>query len=102
VVTGAYYYVGGAALPCPWYDIPLVTGGSVTTTAETEMPKPKGRPKKSERNDRTVKVDQRIVGKAELIAKHQGVSLAELLSTLLEAPVDKAYLQMLRELEKKA
>ena len=66
------------------------------------MAKPKGRPKKSERNDRTVKVDQRIVGKAELIAKHQGISLAEFLSKALEAPVDKAYLQMLRELEKKA
>ena len=65
-------------------------------------PKPKGRPKRSERNDVTVKLDRTLVGKAKLIATHRGIPVAELLSELLRVPVDRAYAQMLRELEGKA
>ena len=68
-------------------------------TGSATVARPRGRPKRSEREDVSVKVDQRIVGKAKLIARHRGVPLAELLSDLLESPVDRAYLQMLRELE---
>jgi hypothetical protein len=68
-------------------------------TLEKPMPKPKGRPKRSERNDVSVKVDRTLVGKAKLIATHRGIPLAELLTELLGAPVDRAYAQMLRELE---
>lgn len=68
-------------------------------TAEQGMARPKG--KRSERDDVAVKVDRTIVGKARLIATHRGTSVAELLSELLSGPVDKAYAQMLRELEAK-
>ncbi len=57
-----------------------------------------GRPKSSVRDDASVKVDRAIVGRAKLIATHRGVALAELLSESLRAPIDKAYGQMLREL----
>ena len=61
--------------------------------------KQRGRPKTSERNDVSVKVDRTIVGKAKLIATHRGISVAELFTDMLKLPVDKAYAQMLRELE---
>ena len=63
--------------------------------------KKRGRPKTSERHDVTVKVDRRLVGKAKLIATHRGISVAELLTELLDGPVDRAYVAMLRELEGK-
>jgi hypothetical protein len=63
--------------------------------------KPKGRPKRSERDDVTVKIDRALVGKAKLIATHQGVPVAELLSDLVKGPLDKTYAMMLRELEAK-
>jgi hypothetical protein len=63
------------------------------------MPKPKGRPKTSERDDVTVKIDRALVGMAKLIATRQGTTVAELLSEMLKAPLDRAYGQMLRELE---
>jgi hypothetical protein len=64
----------------------------------TTMARVKG--KRSERDDVAVKIDRKIVGKARLIATHRGISVAELLSEMLTAPVDKAYAQMLRDLEK--
>lgn len=64
-----------------------------------KMAKRRGRPKESERDDVTVKLDRKLVGKAKLVATHRGVSVAELLSGLLEGPVDRAYGQMLRELD---
>ena len=57
--------------------------------------------KKSERDDVAVKIDRIIVGKARMIATHKGISVAELLSDLLDGPIDKAYASMLRELDKK-
>jgi hypothetical protein len=73
----------------------------VTTMEHPAMAKAKGRPKRSERDDVTVKVDRTLVGKAKLIATHQGIPVAELLTELLRAPIDKAYAQMLRDLESK-
>jgi hypothetical protein len=69
------------------------------TLERDTMAKPKGRPKTSERDDVTVKLDRALVGKAKLIATHRGVPVAELLSDLAKGPVDKAYAVMLRELE---
>ena len=56
--------------------------------------------KKSERDDVAVKVDRTLVGMARLIATQRGLSVAELLSSLLDAPIRKAYTVMLKELEK--
>jgi hypothetical protein len=70
-----------------------------TGTGLMEMTKPRGRPKKSERDDVTVKVNRSLVGKAKLLAAHRGVTVAELLSEMIQLPLDRAYASMLRELE---
>jgi hypothetical protein len=71
-------------------------------TLEREpMAKAKGRPKRSERDDVTTKIDRYLVGKAHLIAKDRGISLAELLSEMLRAPVEKAYAQLVRSMDQK-
>jgi len=63
----------------------------------TVMARPKS--KKSERDDVAVKLDRAVVGKARMIATHKGISVAELLSDMVRPSVDKAYGQMLRELD---
>jgi hypothetical protein len=65
----------------------------------TTMARVKG--KRTDRDDVAVKIDRKIVGKARLIATHLGISVAELLSEMLHAPMDKAYGVMLRELDPK-
>lgn len=72
-----------------------------TSVQRAVMAKARGRPRRSERDDVTVKVDRAIVGMAKAIATSRGIALAELLSELLEAPVSKSYAQMLRDLEAK-
>ncbi len=67
------------------------------TTVGTTMARPKG--KRSERDDVAVKLDRAVVGKAKAVATHLGISVAECLSDLAKGPVDKAYAQMLRDLE---
>jgi hypothetical protein len=62
------------------------------------MAKQRGRPK-SDRDDVSAKIDRSLVSKAKLLAAHRGVSAAEVISELLQAPLDRAYAQMLRELE---
>ena len=42
------------------------------------MPKPKGRPKTSDRDDVTVKIDRALVGMAKLIATRQGINSSAL------------------------
>jgi hypothetical protein len=69
----------------------------MSAPAGTPMARVRG--KKSERDDVAVKVDRAIVGKAKMIATHRGISVAELLSDAAKPVIDKAYAQMLRELE---
>jgi hypothetical protein len=72
-------------------------------TAGATMARPKGKQgKRSDRDDVAVKLDRAIVGKARMIATHQGISVAELLSDILKVPVDRAYAHMLRELDGEA
>lgn len=59
-----------------------------------------GRPK-SGSDHVAVKLDRAIVAKAKVVAAHRGVTLAELLSGSLKAPIDQAYAQMIRELNAK-
>ena len=68
---------------------------------EQPMAKPKGRPKTSERNDVTVKIDRGIANMAKKVAESRGVPVAQFLSDLLEGPVGKAYAARMRELEGK-
>ena len=69
-------------------------------TLELTMARPKGRPKKSERDDTTVRLDRAIVAKAKLVAIWLGLEggVAELLSDLVRGPVDRAYGKMLRDI----
>ena len=60
----------------------------------------RGRPKQSERDDVSVKIDRTLVGKARLVATHRGVTMAELLSDIIKGPLDRYYVQMIRELDK--
>jgi hypothetical protein len=55
----------------------------VATAEHPGMARAKGRPKRSERDDVTVKVDRTLVGKAKLIATHRGISVAELFTEAL-------------------
>jgi hypothetical protein len=64
------------------------------------MAKRAGRPKTSERDDVSIKIDRALVSKARLLAAHKGVSIAELISELLRGPLNQDYAKMLRELEK--
>lgn len=72
----------------------------MTTVEAVDVPKAKGRPKRSERDDITVKVDRTIVGRARTLASYRGVSVAELISEALRAPLSKMWNEMVRESEK--
>ena len=61
------------------------------------MAKAKGRPP-SDRDDVTVKVDRRIAVRARTVAGFLGVSMAELLSGMLDGPVMQAYAEMVRQM----
>jgi hypothetical protein len=63
-----------------------------------KVAKPKGRPKRSERDDTTVKLSRALVLKAKIVATQRGISVAELLSELLQGPLDRAYDQALKDL----
>jgi predicted DNA-binding ribbon-helix-helix protein len=65
------------------------------------MAKPKGRPKRSERDDMTVRLERRLAMMLKSIADYRGITAAELLSDLAREPLTRAYGQMLRELNPK-
>jgi hypothetical protein len=57
-----------------------------------------GRPK-GERDDAVIRVERSLASKAKAIANHRGVTVAAVASELLRGPINKAYAQMLKELE---
>jgi hypothetical protein len=59
------------------------------------MGKKMGRPQ-SDRDDRSVKLDRGLVDKAQLVARSQGITLAEYLTELMRSPVEKAYRQCVK------
>ena len=63
------------------------------------MAKSRGRPKRSERNDVAVKVDARVVAKAKMVAQARNIPLAEYVSELLRAPVDRDFVKEMRKLD---
>ncbi len=65
-----------------------------------QMARPKGRPK-SVRDEVPVRLDRSLAAQAKLIAAHRGITIGELMAELLSAPIGKAYLQMVRDLEKR-
>jgi hypothetical protein len=70
----------------------------LSVAEKTQVAKKTGRPK-GNRDDVTVKVARQIAAKAKLIASDRGVSVAEVLSEILESPINRAYAQMIRKLE---
>jgi hypothetical protein len=44
-------------------------------------------------------MDRILLGKAQLIARQRGISMAELLSEMLRGPIEKAYAQLVRSLD---
>ncbi len=72
-----------------------------TVLERSSMARPKGRPSTG-RDEVTVKLDRIVAGKAKAVATHRGITVGELLTEITKAPVDRAYAQMLRELESKA
>jgi hypothetical protein len=63
------------------------------------MAKKRGRPRASKRRDAVVKLDVTIVGKAQMVAKAQGTSLAEYLSEMIRGPVDRDFLRVMKRIE---
>ena len=68
-------------------------------TAGATMAKAKGRPK-SERNDRTAKIDATVLGWAEVVARAKGITLAEYLSETLREPVAKDFGAWMEKMKK--
>jgi hypothetical protein len=62
------------------------------------MARPKGRPKTSDRNDRTARIDATILGWAEWVARAKGVSVAEYLSETLRDRVAKDFARVMEEM----
>jgi hypothetical protein len=58
-----------------------------------------GRPKTSERRDVSIKFDKVLAGRARLIAKGRGISIAEYLSETFRPIIDRDYVKLMRELE---
>jgi hypothetical protein len=78
----------------------VVTGGQMQTATANEervMAKAKGRPKTSQRNDATAKVDKGILKKAKFVADSRDIPLAEYLSDVLRAPVDRDFAKAARQ-----
>jgi predicted HicB family RNase H-like nuclease len=59
----------------------------------------RGRPKTSDRHDVTVRIDHRIAARAHYVAKSRGVSIAALLSDMLEQPINRAFADAGKRLE---
>jgi hypothetical protein len=60
--------------------------------------KSRGRPK-TDRDEVTVKLSRALAGKAKAVALHRGITVGEFLGETFGAGIDRAYAQMLRELE---
>ena len=66
------------------------------------MARKRGRPKASQRRDAVVKLDAILVGKAQMVAKARGTSVAEYLSEIIRGPVDRDFLKVMKEMEAKS
>jgi hypothetical protein len=68
--------------------------------ATSEGTMTKGRPRRSERRDRTAKIDATILGWAEMVAKARGITVAEYLSETLRTPVAKDFAAVMEQMKK--
>ena len=63
-----------------------------------EPTRKRGRPKTSNRKDVSVKIDHVIASRAHYVAKFKGISIAELLSDMLEQPITRAFREVGKDL----
>jgi hypothetical protein len=70
----------------------------VSLAAGAVMARP-GRPKRSERDDVTVKLDRGVVSKAKMIASARNLPLAEYLSELLQSPVNRDFAKEMKRID---
>ena len=63
------------------------------------MAKKRGRPRSIERRVAVVKLDSTVVGKAQMVAKARGTSVAEYLSEIIRGPVDRDFLKEMKRIE---
>ena len=66
------------------------------------MARAKGRPKTSERDDVTVRLDRGIVAKLKVVAARQEVSLAELLTEMVREAAERLYLKTVQDMAAEA
>jgi hypothetical protein len=66
----------------------------------TTVAKSKGRPKSSERDDVTVRLDRLVARRIKAVADYRGVTTAELLTELVRKPADSAFAAMVAEINK--
>lgn len=62
--------------------------------------KSKGRPKSSERDDVTVRLDRMVARRIKAVADFRGITAAELLTELVRKPADAAFAAMVAEIQK--
>jgi hypothetical protein len=65
------------------------------------MSRPKGRPKSSERDDVTVKIDRAVASMARMVASVRGVPLVEYLSEAARTVVERDFAKEMRRLSAK-
>lgn len=61
--------------------------------------KPKGRPKSSERDDVSVKMDRTLAAKARQVAIRRGITVAEFITEVTRPTIEREYAKLLRELD---
>lgn len=59
----------------------------------------KKRSEKVKRDDVAVKVDRTLADKAKLVAARRGLTMAEYLSDLIRAPIERDFTKTVREME---
>ncbi len=67
---------------------------------DVARPKKTGRPATSERDDVVVKIDKRLAAKARYVSATRNISLAEYLSELVRALVDRDFERATKDNEK--
>jgi len=62
--------------------------------------KPKGRPKRSERDDGVARIDRTTLNRAKIVASSRRIPLAEYLSDILKPTVVRDYAKVVRDLDR--
>lgn len=77
----------------------MMAGNDLATEAPgVKMAKRKGRPRTSERDDVSVKIDRRVAARARIVASDAGIPLAKLLTEIVSSGIDKRYAAVVKKL----